>query len=341
MMIYKTIFYFVLLMSSVHVFAQDFQIKTVVEPNSSIRALEVTDGGEVWFAGSNGTYGVSKNNGQTWEIDSISFHGFKLNFRGIASSSQGLHLTAIENPGMVFNTKNGGDSWYLTHFEEGEGVFYDAIHFFDYNEGMILGDPTDDCFSILKTYDSGDSWQKVSCLKLPKIDEKEAAFAASNTNIESQGDSVWIVTGGSQARVLFSADRGENWTVQKTPMISGKTMTGIYSVDFYDHLNGVIIGGDWENKSYNQKNKAVTKDGGKTWRLVGRKQAPGYQSCVQYIPNSGGSKLVSVGSTGVYYSSNYGKTWKMISKKPFYSLKFISPNKAILSGHKIISVLTL
>ena len=92
------------------------------------------------------------------------------------------------------------------------------------------------------TKDGGETWQKLDSNNIPKSLENEAPFAASNTNIESQGDSVWIVTGGSQARVLFSADRGENWTVQKTPMISGKTMTGIYSVDFYDHLNGVIIG---------------------------------------------------------------------------------------------------
>jgi hypothetical protein len=34
----------------------------------------------------------------------------------------------------------------------------------------------------------------------------------------------------------------------------------------------------------------------------GRKSRFGYASCIQYIPNSDGKSLVSVGASGLYYS---------------------------------------
>jgi len=42
-------------------------------------------------------------------------------------------------------------------------------------------------------------------------------------------------------------------------------MTGIFSIDFYDMNLGVAFGGDWDNQSNNFSNKAITKDGGKSW----------------------------------------------------------------------------
>ena len=231
----------------------DFTLKTVAQPNTSIRAVHVTPKGEVWFAGSNAYYGWSEDHGETWQIDSLQFLDYKINFRALGSASGGMNLVTIENPGMIFRTEDHGRFWYLSYFEEGKSVFYDAVKFYDSKEGIALGDPIEDCFSILKTYNAGKFWEKLPCDKLPVIIEGEAAFAASNTNIETIGDSTWIVTGGKAARVLFSPDRGEHWEILKTPIISGDQMTGIYSVDFYDHETGVIIGGDWNEKSNTKK----------------------------------------------------------------------------------------
>jgi hypothetical protein len=41
----------------------------------------------------------------------------------------------------------------------------------------------------------------------------------------------------------------------------------------------------------------------------------GYASCIQYIPNSDGKSLVSVGVSGLYYSydsGNFGNNWLLI-----------------------------
>jgi hypothetical protein len=44
-------------------------------------------------------------------------------------------------------------------------------------------------------------------------------------------------------------------------------------------------------------------------------QGFGYASCIQYIPNSDGKSLVSVGVSGLYYSydsGNSGNNWLLI-----------------------------
>lgn len=338
------IIYFYFLLFSIHVNAQNktphFVFTTVEKPNTSIRSVHTTAKGEVWFAGSNAHYGWSNNEGDSWTIDSISFLNQKINFRSLGSSSRGVSLVTIENPGMIFRTDNKGNSWYLSYYEEGEHVFYDAVKFYDSKEGIALGDPVDGCFSILKTYNSGESWEKIPCSKLPEVIEGEAAFAASNTNIETVGDSTWIVTGGKAARILFSPNRGKTWQILKTPIISGGQMTGIYSVDFYNSDIGVIIGGDWNNKSNSKKNKAITLDGGKSWKVLNKKKDPPYQSCIKFVPNSNGKSLISVGIPGVYYSDNFGRSWTKISEESFYAITFVNDHKAVLTGNKKITTLT-
>ncbi len=336
--------YFCILLMNISAYGQvktsNFTFKTVAQPNTSIRSVHVTSTGDIWFAGSNAHYGWSEDKGETWSIDSIQFLNQSINFRSLGSSSQGVSLVTIENPGMIFRTEDRGRFWYLSYYEEGDNVFYDAMKFYDSKEGIALGDPVDGCFSVLKTYNGGRSWEKLSCKNLPEIIEGEAAFAASNTNIETAGDSTWIVTGGKAARVLFSPDRGITWKVLKTPIVSGSQMTGIYSVDFYNNNIGVIIGGDWNNKSYSKNNKAITNNGGETWKILGKKKAPPYQSCVQFVPNSKGKLLISVGIPGVYFSNNSGRSWQQISEESFYAITFIDANKAILTGNKKLSTLS-
>jgi hypothetical protein len=41
-------------------------------------------------------------------------------------------------------------------------------------------------------------------------------------------------------------------------------------------------------------------------------QGFGYASCIQYIPNSDGKSLVSVGVSGLYYSYDSGNSWKQL-----------------------------
>ena len=183
-------------------------------------------------------------------------------------------------------------------------------------------------------YDGGNTWNKIDCSKLPEVKEGEASFAASNTNIAFVNNTIWVVTGGTRARVLKSSDKGETWKIIETPIIQGDGPQGIYSVDFYNENIGIIMGGNFSKPNENQANKAITTDGGETWTLVANGKAPNYKSCVQYVPGTKGKEVVAVGKTGVSFSNDGGITWKDISKDSYYAIQFVDKNTAWLSGHQ-------
>jgi len=207
-------------------------------------------------------------------------------------------------------------------------------------EGVAIGDPVDGCMSVLTTRNGGASWNKVSCDVLPLSIEGEAAFAASDTNIAIVGNQTWVATGGLSSRILMSHDKGFSWSVVDTPIIQGKETTGIFSIDFYDSLNGFAIGGDYINPKSKHSNKIRTSDGGISWEVVAQDQPPGYRSCVQYIPNSNAKGLVAVGVGGIDVSNNAGESWNHLSDDGFYTLRFLNDSIAYAAGKGKLSKIT-
>ena len=309
--------------------------------NTSIRAIEIVNDSILWFAGSNGKFGYVKNS--SVELDSIKeINSKKLHFRSIASNGESVFLLSIENPAVLFriNPSDKNDPE-IVYTENHEKVFYDSMKFFDKQNGIAIGDATDKCLSILLTNDGGNSWHKLSCKNLPEIFEGEGAFAASNTNISIVKNTVWVVTGGKRSRVFKSTDKGFTWKVFDTPIVQGKTMTGCFTVDFYNQNIGIIMGGNWEEKDNFKDTKALTIDGGKTWRLIANNHTPGYISCVQFIPQTKGKEIMAVSTEGIYYSNDKGNSWKKISDASYYAIKFINKNTAWLSGNNKIAKIKL
>ena len=316
-------------------------IEKVFTDSVSIRAIQPIDVNGVWFAGSNGKVGFVDNKNP--KLATIHYGDSLLSFRAIAKTDKAVFILSISNPAVIYKigfNERDATSIEEVYYEEGEKVFYDAIKFRNNQEGIAIGDPTEDCLSIIITKDGGNSWKKVSCDILPKVEEGEAAFAASNSNIAVFENKVWVVTGGKRARVFFSPNKGQSWEVFNTPILEGGAMTGIYSVDFFDDQTGVLFGGDWSNKENNFSNKALTTDGGKTWQLVSDGKGPGYRSSVKFIPNSNGQEIVAVGSLGISFSKNQGKSWLELSKEGFFAIEFVNDSVAFASGNNKIAKLT-
>lgn len=303
----------------------------------SIRAIVPIDENRVWFAGNLGKVGLI--DGKTQKIATISYEDSLLHFRAVAKTKNTFFALSIADPAVLY--KIGFDGLTATsmeevYFESSENVFYDAMTFWDDLEGIAMGDPTEDCLSIIITRNGGNSWEKLSCEILPKTEEGEAAFAASNSNIAVYGDHTWIVSGGKRARVFYSPDRGRSWDVFDTPIIEGGRMTGIYSVDFYDENRGIIFGGDWENMEMNYSNKAITTDGGKSWRLISDGAGPGYRSSVRFVPGGDGNEIVAAGSLGISYSNDGGNQWTELSKEGVFAIEFVNDSIAFASGNNKI-----
>lgn len=292
----------------------------------------------MWYAGSKGKWGYTEDEGKTWHHDSIQIEGLELEFRSIAITKEAVFLLNVGSPALLFRSTDKGSTWEIVYKEEDPATFYNSMAFWDDEEGIAVGDPIEGCLSVLITRDGGFSWGKLSCDLLPSVFENEAGFAASNTNIALYGDHAWLVSGGAKARVFHSPDRSASWEVFETPIIQGGKMTGIFSVDFYDKNKGIIFGGDWENQSGNKSNKAITSDGGKSWKLIADGQEPGYRSCVQYVRGTKSQEIFAVGMPGISYSGDFGQTWKALSNHSFYTIRFPdSANFAWLAGKNALA----
>jgi photosystem II stability/assembly factor-like uncharacterized protein len=314
-------------------------IDTLFKANISIRAI-TADGNKIWYAGNNsrfGFYDLEKN--KKFE-SKITKDTLQLEFRSIAQTTTNVFLLSVANPALLYKVSKEDLKITLEYEENNEKVFYDSMKFWNKNEGIAMGDPITDCLSVIITRDGGNSWNKIPSGKLPVIMDGEAAFAASNTNIVIKGNKTWIVSGGKKARVFYSADKGNTWQVYDTPIVQGKAMAGIFTADFYDAKRGFIAGGDYEALNQNFGNKARTGDGGKTWELMAENQGFGYASCVQYVPNSNGKSLVSVGASGLYYSYDSGNSWKQLATdSSLFTIRFIDNHTAIAAGkNKMIRI---
>lgn len=303
-----------------------------------IRAIDILNDGSLAFAANDGVFGLYNPKKDSWTTSIQELDSLKPHFRSVAHTSTDFFMLSIESPAILYKTGDTG-RMELVYKENHPKSFYNAMRFWNDQEGIAIGDPTDGCMSILVTRDGGETWNKISCNKLPPAKEDEAAFAASNTNIAMIGNHTWVATGGKSSRVLYSSDKGHSWQVFETPMIQGLETTGIYSIDFYDALNGYAVGGDYAKPEAGNANKIKTTDGGKTWELVAESQNSGHRSCVQYIPNRGGKELVSVGFNGIDFSNDAGNSWKQLSDEEFYTIRFLNDSIAYAAGSGRISKL--
>jgi len=315
------------------------EIQSILDEKISIRAI-VIDENYLWYAGNDGNYG--KVNLVSNEISKYKIKADTIvnEIRSIAQTKDYIFLLPVANPATIYKISKKDHSQQIVYSEVNEKVFYDSMQFKDELNGMAMGDPTEDCLSVIITNDGGNSWRKVSCANLPKVVEGEAAFAASNSNLMLKKSKSFMVSGGKKSRLFVSDDFGNSWQVYETPIIQGEAMTGIFSADFYNDKIGFITGGNYEKPNDNSNNKAITFDGGKTWKLVANGSGFGYGSCVQFVPNSNGKALVSIGANGIQYSNDFGNSWKQLNEdKDLYTIRFLDHETAFAAGrNKIIKL---
>ena len=318
--------------SKKEIVAPKFEAKIISTEKLSCRAIFVeTD--TVWLGMDKGRYGFYDKKKDTLIVKTIQSVSNATEFRSIAATKEAIFILAVGNPAKLIKIDKKSLNETLVYQEENEKVFYDSMQFVDNLNGFAMGDPTEDCLSFIKTTNGGNSWEKISCANFPKVSEGEAAFATSNTNLIVKGKSIFMVSGGKKSRVFVSHDFGISWQVYETPIVQGEEMTGIFTADFYNDKKGIIAGGNYLKQTQNWSNKATSTNGGKTWHLIAENEAFGYASCIQFVPNSKGNQLISVGGTGLFYSSDFGNTWtKFSDDKDFYTFRFESEKVFYATG---------
>jgi len=311
------------------------EIETLYADSLSIRAIELM-GNSLAFAANKGTFGsidlaTGKVRKNVQKYDSL-----LPEFRAVAHTATDFFMLSVANPALLYKTGAKG-KMELVYKEEDDTVFYDAMTFWNDEEGIAVGDTMNGCMSIITSRDGGNTWTKLPCTQVPEGIEGEGAFAASNTNIAVVGDNTWIAT---TKRILFSPDKGRTWEVQNTPIKTTEPTEGIYSIAFYDENLGVAIGGDYTDPERNTENKVITTDGGKTWTIMADGMLPNYRSCIQFVPAMEGQGIVALGFTGIAYSGDQGNSWNQLSDESFFTLRFQNDSVAYAAGRDRIARLT-
>jgi len=320
-----------------------FETVSVLNDTISIRAIEVLNDSLLFYAGSSAKYGLinfKTNRVAKFQLPALQDSVYP-EIRSISFTKRKLFLLTIESPAQLYQMNYDGSNLTLVYQENHLKAFYDSMRFWNDKEGIAMGDPTEECMSVVITRDGGNTWQKTLCTNLPKVAEGEAAFAASNTNLAVYKDKVWMISGGKKSRVFSSNDKGETWQVQELPIVQGGQMTGAFTMDFYRGKKGMILGGDWSKMKQNTKNKLISNDGGDSWQLVADGEGVGYRSCVQVVPNTKGKAWLAVGIPGVSITTDFGKTWKTLSNESYYTAHFLNDSVVFVAGSNRIDKLIL
>jgi photosystem II stability/assembly factor-like uncharacterized protein len=277
----------------------------------SLRGLSALDSKVAWASGSRGTVLRTIDGGETWEMKTIEPG---LDFRDVEAWSTTGAVIMSSGPGKasrIYTTRDGGTNWTLRLENTDLAGFFDAIAFWDQKRGLLLGDPVDGRFTVMRTSDAGESWERLTG---PEAREGEAAFAASGTCLAVGPDgAAWIGTGGvGGGRVLRSADWGSTWQASETPMAHSSASEGIFSLAFRDSKNGVAVGGDYQKPG--SGSAAVTSDGGKTW--LPARGLNGYRSAIVMT----GEGTYAAGPNGVDRSMDGGRTWSLWLPQGFHAI---------------------
>ncbi len=307
-------------------------VKQSVNTSASFRGLSVVSDKVVWASGTGGTVIRTIDGGKTWDVITVP-GAEKLDFRDIEAFDVNIaYILSIGNgeDSRIYKTIDGGKTWKQQFVNKNEKAFFDAIACWDAKNCIAMSDPVDRHYLLISTKD-GETWNPIVSNELPAAKDGEAAFAASGTclYINPKSGHVFLVSGGTDARVFKSSDRGKTWTSAQTPLVKGTAGSGIFSIAMRDAMNGIIVGGNYEKPNEAVKTIAFTKAGGKTWTLGNG--MTGYRSAVAYIDDR---TVIAVGTNGTDLSYDSGGTWKKIGSEDLNSVVAKGKNAVWAVGPK-------
>ncbi|MEO6316557.1 MAG: oxidoreductase [Chitinophagaceae bacterium] len=303
----------------------------------SFRGLSVVTDKIIWASGSKGTVARSTDSGNTWSW--ISIPGFeKRDFRDIeAFDAVTAIVMAIDTPGTILKTVDGGLHWKTVYENKTPGMFLDAMEFWNDQSGIVIGDPINGKFFIARTFDNGNSWHQTSATKLPAADSGEACFASSGTNIRALNlAEACFISGGLRSRFFWKG------TPVDLPLLQGSGSSGANSIAVRNNKTRknnqyiVVVGGDFSRDTAREKNCVLSSDGGKNWRPPAT-PPHGYRSCVEFITKT---KMITCGTSGIDVSTDAGMNWELISTESFHVCRKAKKGKAVfLAGNGKIAKL--
>ena len=140
----------------------------------------------------------------------------------------------------VFKTTTAGSSWVVQSTPamfSSPDSWPNTIHFFNANDGVVLGDPdglSGGGMEIYYTADGGTTWTRAAGVPVGTDGEYGTPFPPATF-----GSNIWVPN--SEGDIFHSADKGITWTVVRG---IGTAAKPIESLAFRDERNGLALTGD-------------------------------------------------------------------------------------------------
>ncbi len=290
-----------------------WMLSSSLAAQTSYRGLSVISELSAWCSGSNGM--VQRTiNGKDWENVSPKGYANK-DFRAVHAYDENTALLlSIADSAVILRTTDAGKSWNKVYENNTPGIFFDDFDFqghrgFAIADPLPSGDKYDHVFII--SQDSGKTWYPMRNHVFRNNAKDAGLFSASASNVIIDGESLNAICGGDSAMFLFSK-HGKI----KLPIKSGGAF-GPYSMDRLGRCYAVV-GGNYAKKEWSDSIACYSKNHGKDWTLF-QSMPHGYKSSIKFFKNH--KQLIAVGTTGIDISTNFGKTWKQVSKTSFNTVE--------------------
>ncbi|MFM8569725.1 MAG: WD40/YVTN/BNR-like repeat-containing protein, partial [Candidatus Kapaibacterium sp.] len=199
--------------------------------------------------------------------------------------------------GVVQRTTNGGTGWSRTSVSSIVSRVY-AINFSDATNGVLIGAPVNDTWSVATTTDGGATWNKGASLPTPGPGEVSRPSA-----VVWNGDAAWI--GTSVGRVIRTTDRGATWT--SASIAAGSVVT---QIAFANASLGYAVtrptGALSETATLH-----VSTNGGASWKPTGATfPASGARPVYAYAPPNSVQCVLACSLSEVVMSTDSAKTFQ-------------------------------
>jgi photosystem II stability/assembly factor-like uncharacterized protein len=278
--------------------------------------IKIVDANTVWalaYDGSGGGATVQEftrtTDGNTWTPGTIDVGDPALSLTNLSPvSATTAWVGAFDSTnglGGVFKTTDGGATWSaqnIAAYTTAGASWFDAVHFFDANIGITVGDPTGTGlgeFEVYRTTDGGTSWTAVAAAALPNPLNAEYGY---NGGYAASGDTMWFTT--NKGRLFRTTDKGVTWSVSQAPLTDFGSAAQSGTVHFSDPNNGCLLKTVGTTYTF-----YTTTNGGTTWSAG--TTFTGTRNILNYIP---GTTIIvatsqTTGTVGTSVSTDNGTTW--------------------------------
>jgi len=273
--------------------------------STDFHAIKLVNRNVAWACADGGVVVRSLDGGRTWTRVSAPTSN---NLYCINALDENVAIVGDgpdSGPARLFRTTDGGQTWQVV---SESGSFWNAIHFFDAQNGIAQSDPVSPTsgFILVKTTDGGATWTPIA----QQVAAANGEFGLVGS-FQFVGNVGWF--GTNQGRVFRSTDAGNTWSSS----IAAGNNDWLVVVSFASTNTGVVGGYTLQNQQIANSVLRRTTDGGQTW---GATTAP---SALAFLGGTGVPELghlwlsaISAQGPSIFTSRDAGTTWLRHNSTP-------------------------